>query len=99
MSTTTARTHVDLPDGIVAVVKRDCPTCRLVEPVLHELAGGDETLTVVTQDDPAFPAGLEPVDDTGLDVSYGLDLDTVPTLLRIRDGVEVARTVGWSREP
>ena len=26
-----------LPDGLVAVVKRDCPTCVLVEPVLREL--------------------------------------------------------------
>ena len=93
-----APARVDLPDGIVAIVKRDCPTCRLVEPVLHELAGGDETLTVVTQDDPAFPGGLDPVDDTGLELSFRLDLDTVPTLLRLRDGTEVARTVGWSRE-
>ena len=27
-----------LPDGLVAVVKHDCPTCVLVEPVLRELA-------------------------------------------------------------
>ena len=27
-----------VPDGLVAVVKRDCPTCVLVEPVLRELA-------------------------------------------------------------
>jgi len=26
-----------LPEGIVAVVKADCPTCRLVQPVLAEL--------------------------------------------------------------
>ena len=42
-----------LPDGLVAVVKRDCPTCELVAPVLgdlHDRAG----LTVITQDDPSF---------------------------------------------
>ena len=50
-----------LPDGLVAIVKADCPTCRLVEPVLHELAAGDERLTVVTQDDPSFPA-VDPAD-------------------------------------
>jgi len=27
-----------LPDGLVAIVKRDCPTCRLVAPVLAEMA-------------------------------------------------------------
>jgi len=26
-----------LPDGLVAVVKRDCPTCSLIEPVLRQL--------------------------------------------------------------
>jgi len=27
----------DLPDGFVAVVKRDCPTCTLVAPLLVDL--------------------------------------------------------------
>ena len=27
-----------LPDGLVAVVERDCPTCLVVEPVLREIA-------------------------------------------------------------
>jgi hypothetical protein len=39
-------------DGVVAVVKRDCPTCRLVVPVLAELPG----VAVYSQDDPpVFP--------------------------------------------
>ncbi len=45
----------ELPrDGLVAVVKHDCPTCVLTAPVLGELAreGG---VTVYTQDDAAFP--------------------------------------------
>ncbi len=98
MSPAPAPARVALPDGIVAIVKRDCPTCQLVEPVLRELAAGPELLTVVTQDDPEFPGGLDPLDDTDLALSFALDLDTVPTLLRVRGGTEVARTVGWSRE-
>ncbi len=86
-----------LPEGIVAVVKADCPTCQLVAPVLGELRAAGVALTVFTQDDPAFPAGLDPVDDTGLDVSVALDLDTVPTLVKVEGGVEVDRLVGWSR--
>jgi hypothetical protein len=27
-----------LPDGLVAIVKEDCPTCVLVAPVLADLA-------------------------------------------------------------
>jgi len=88
-----------LPDGLVSIVKRDCPTCMLVVPVLVELeADPTTTLTVFTQDDPTFPEGIDAIDDTDLTVSFALDLDTVPTLLRIENGREVARTVGWSRE-
>ena len=41
-------------DGLVAVVKRDCPTCVLVAPVLADLAARTD-LVVLTQDDPTFP--------------------------------------------
>jgi hypothetical protein len=88
-----------LPDGLVAVVKRDCPTCELVVPVLDRLATGGGTLTVFTQDDPGFPAIAGPVvDDTELSVSWHHGIETVPTLLRVEGGVEVDRIVGWSRE-
>jgi thiol-disulfide isomerase/thioredoxin len=90
-----------LPDGLVAVVKRDCPTCELVAPVLTQLAHAAPSLTVYTQDDPGFPAGLPagagPQDDTELTVSYHHGIETVPTLLRVEGGREVARTEGWSR--
>src|SRR5215510_4452560 len=87
-----------LPDGLVAVVKRDCATCGLVAPVLGELAAGGRALTVYTQDDPEFPAEVAPrVDDRELTVSWHHHIQTVPTLLRVENGVEVARTEGWSR--
>ena len=53
-------------DGLVAVVKRDCPTCVMAAPVLGELArrGG---VTVYTQDDPSFPETVpKRIDDTAL---------------------------------
>ena len=46
-----------LPSGLVAFVKRDCPTCELVEGVLEEIAAQSK-LTVYTQDDPKFPSRL-----------------------------------------
>lgn len=85
-----------LPSGLVAVVKRECPTCELVAPVLRDLDARTE-LTVYTQDDVAFPEGVSPVDDTGLAVSYHHRIETVPTLLRIEDGREVGRALGWHR--
>jgi hypothetical protein len=89
-----------LPDGFVAIVKRDCPTCSLVAPVLAELRDrGGEPVTVYSQDDPTFPEATGgAIDDTDLEVSFALDLDTVPTLVHVRDGVEERRIVGWSRE-
>ncbi|MDH3683427.1 MAG: thioredoxin family protein, partial [Acidimicrobiia bacterium] len=88
-----------LPDGLVAVVKRDCPTCVLVAPVLDELTTRGCSLTVYSQDDPAFPEGLPNVmDDTSLEVSWHHDIETVPTLLRVEHGDEVDRIVGWSRD-
>lgn len=85
-----------LPDGIVIVVKRECETCRMVEPVLARVA--DSIATVVyTQDDLAFPTSPTPVDDTDLAFSWHHEIETVPTVIRVEHGVEVARTVGWSR--
>jgi hypothetical protein len=64
------------------VVKRDCPTCALVAPLLDQLGAA-----IVSEDEEA-----------GLCASYELHVDTVPTLLRVVDGVEVDRVVGWSRD-
>ena len=87
-----------LPDGLIAVVKRDCPTCILVEPVLKRIGGPDGSLTVYTQDDPSFPEGVANViDDTSLEHSYRFQIETVPTLLRVENGREVDRAIGWHR--
>ena len=84
-------------DGLIAVVKRDCPTCVLAEPVLAELARLG-ALTVYTQDDPTFPESVAaPVDDTDLGVSHRLGIEIVPTLIRRADGKDAARTYGWDR--
>jgi hypothetical protein len=70
-----------LSDGLVAVVKTDCPTCTLVRPLLD---GRD--VHVISEDD-----------DDGLVESYQLGVETVPTLLRVKAGEEVERLVGWDR--
>src|SRR5438477_12854153 len=84
-------------DGLVAVVKRDCPTCVMTAPVLGELARR-AGITVYTQDDPSFPDTVPGrLDDLGLDVSHQLKIEIVPTLIRLEDGREIARTYGWDR--
>ena len=78
-------------------MKEECATCRLVVPVLAELARGPGPLTVYTQDDPApSRAGRHATTPTS-PLSWHHDIETVPTLIRVVDGVEVERTVGWDR--
>ena len=89
----TART-----DGLIAVVKRDCPTCAMVAPVLADVRRAGARLVVLSQDDPTFPDGLDATDDRELAHSYRFAIDTVPTLLRFEGGQETGRAVGWSRD-
>src|SRR5947209_5431307 len=83
--------QLPLTDGIVVVVKESCPTCRLVAPVLAQLALSRLPLAVYTQDNPSFPPGVSPIHDTELEASYRLQIEAVPTLLRIKDGEEAER--------
>ena len=81
--------------GYVAVVKEDCATCRLIESALRDL----RPLRVYSQDNPDFPSSLDDViDDRGLEASWRLDIEIVPTLIRVRDGDEIERLTGWARE-
>lgn len=86
----------ELGGGIHAFVRTDCATCRLVAPVLASLerAAG---VRIYTQEDPDFPEGCHPVDETALRRSYLLDIEVVPTLLVVRDGAVVERFEGWER--
>jgi len=86
-----------LPEGLVVFVKRECPTCELVVPVLGALRERT-ALTVIVQDDPAFPPGLAPRHDADLALSWHARIEAVPTLLHIVEGVEKERAVGWQRE-
>lgn len=70
-----------MEDGAYVVVNGECPTCALVRPLLGSLP-----VVVVDEDD-----------DAGLEWSWRAGIDTVPTLVRVDGGVEVARMVGWDR--
>lgn len=87
----------DLVDGLVAVVKKDCPTCQLVVPALKQL---DDLHTVIVQDNPDFVEGIRAIVelDESLERSYQLNIETVPTLVRIKGGNETDRIVGWNRD-
>ncbi len=88
-----------IPDGLVAFVKRACPTCSMIEPQMREAAKARRDFQVVTQDDASFPSGVANlVDDRELDHSYVNNIEATPTLIRYAAGKEVERVMGWDRE-
>ena len=86
-----------LDDGWTLVVKKDCPTCVTIEPVIGELLDSGVSLAVYTQDDVEFPRIPGVRDDTSLTVSWHHKVETVPTLIKVEAGSETDRIVGWER--
>jgi hypothetical protein len=85
-------------DGLIVVAKRECPTCVLVEPLLDRLAQSHSALSVLSQDDPTYGAHLPgSLHDASLEQSFALEIEIVPTLIRMHQGREVDRTYGWDR--
>lgn len=87
-----------LRDGLVAFVKRSCPTCTLIAPQMAEAAKTRSDFQVVTQDDAGFPSGIaNRVDDRELDHSWLNNIEATPTLICFAEGREVERVMGWDR--
>lgn len=86
-------------DGLVAFVKRACPTCTVIEGEMRKVARALPEFRAVSQDDPEFPAGVpHVVDDRELDQSWLHQIEATPTLIRFDGGREVERVVGWDRD-
>ncbi len=94
----------------VAVVKDACETSHLARPALEEIVRSGSDLVIFWQDDGAFLGPeLAPsaVDDRTLEHSFRLDIESVPTLIRLDapnasaqpgdDAPESGRAVGWNR--
>ena len=81
------------------VIKKDCPTCEMIETVLTELiATYPGKVTIYVQDDPSFPESIEnKIDDTSLEFSYRNNIEIVPTLICSTESKESARTYGWDK--
>jgi hypothetical protein len=87
----------ELDDGLLVVVKSDCETCQMVEPVLGVISARTG-VAIASQDDPSFPSGLGVIDDTDLELSWDLQTETTPTLYRIEQGKAIESAAGWDRE-
>ena len=88
-----------LPEGFSLFLKKACPTCVLIEPLIQRMSDAGLPLTVYSQDDPLFPTGFARIiDDVNLEYSFHQRIETVPTLILTRENKEVARLAGWHRE-
>jgi hypothetical protein len=58
----------------VLVVKEDCETCRMIQPVIAALSAGS-SLRILSQDNPDFPVGQNVEDDSSLKNSFELKID------------------------
>jgi hypothetical protein len=86
-------------DGLIAFVKRACPTCTLIEKEMARVAREVRRFHVVTQDDAKFPAGVTRIiDDRELDLSWINEIESTPTLISFQGGREAERVAGWDRE-
>ena len=83
-----------LPDGVHVIVKRDCATCVMVAPLLTQLQSS-HGITIYSQDDAAFPDGAKVIHDADLSTSWHNNIETVPTVIKVVDGTETQRIVGW----
>ena len=82
------------------VVKKDCPTCALIEPVIKQLSETfNDSLAIYVQDDPSFPENvITKIDDSSLEFSYKQNIEIVPTLIRSDNGLDnQARIFGWNK--
>ncbi|GAB1264972.1 thioredoxin family protein [Aurantivibrio infirmus] len=84
----------------VLVVKKDCPTCQLILPVIESLQSRfNSHLTLYIQDDPSFlPESPLVVDDSDLAFSYKNNIEVVPTLIRYENDKEIDRVFGWVKD-
>ena len=70
----------------------------MIEPAAAAL-DSLRSLRVYAQDDPAFPAAIaDVIDDRELEASYRLNIDIVPTLIKVNEGVETGRLSGWQAD-
>ena len=94
------------PDGetvLICFIKEDCPTCKLVVPILEQLHRSGLPMLVLGQTKDGnkllieqFNLTMPILDDSSLKVSFAYDIDTVPTVVQTStDGIISAELIGF----
>ncbi|MFT7307041.1 MAG: hypothetical protein ACI9P7_002311 [Candidatus Azotimanducaceae bacterium] len=97
------------PNGnetLICFIKEDCPTCKLVVPILEQLHKNGVLLLAIGQTKDGnealveqFKLSMPILDDSTLKVSFAYDIDTVPTVVRTTaEGTIDAQLIGFVKE-
>lgn len=93
-------TNKQLPSengSIICFIKEDCPTCKVILPLLKALAAQHENFHLIGQtatgnqklmSEHGVTSSL--LDDSKLKISFALDIEIVPTLLAVDSGGKIA---------
>jgi hypothetical protein len=95
--------------ALLCFVKEDCPTCGMTMPLIeaaHGAFGASIDVWAIGQDSEGNAKLVERhalkvpmLDDSALKVSFGYDLDTVPTIILAgAQGAEMRRFMGFGRD-
>lgn len=90
---------------LICFIKEDCPTCKLITPILEQLHLSGQKIVAIGQtldgnntliDE--FGLTLPVLDDSSLKVSFAYDIDTVPTLFKLEHGKLAQHLIGFAKE-
>jgi hypothetical protein len=97
-----------LPNGdnvTICFIKEDCPTCKLITPVLQQLHNHGVNIVAVGQTTGGnqklideFDLTLPILDDSALQVSFAYDIDTVPSLFQISGNKIAHHLIGFAKQ-
>lgn len=85
------------PRQYLLFLKRECNTCRMIEPVIERLTRALPALKMYVQDDPEYLTALGAAYDATLEQSFRHEIEVTPTLIALENQKEVARAIGWDR--
>jgi len=91
---------------LICFIKEDCPTCKLIVPILEQLHQKQLLILAIGQTKDGndrlikeFDLTMPILDDSDLKVSFAYDIDTVPTLVKtLPSGNIEAQLIGFVKE-
>ncbi len=79
-------------------LKYDCPTCKLIHPLLTDIQKKNTSLEIIVQDNPNLFPNLNVKKDHDLKISFHHEIEIVPTVIKLERNSETERLIGWNKQ-